>query len=365
MREVWQRRPAVIRNALPDWHAPVDRDRLFQLARQAETESRMISHANGSWTLRHGPFPRLPAHRKHNWTLLVQGVDLLDERAHALLARFRFVSDARLDDLMASYATDGGGVGPHVDSYDVFLLQASGQRRWRISRQRDLRLRDDVPLRLLADFRPSAEWVLDPGDLLYLPPGVAHEGTAVGECVTYSIGFRAPSFQELVEPWASDWAGTRALRGRYVDPGIPPTAQPGALRAEMTSQIHTALTRRRPSRGDTERFLLTFLTEPKARVTFSRPARIISEDAFARRATLQGVRLHRASRMLYARSAMAINGEYHALPPAAGDALRRLADHRELAAGALHTASDALVTLLHDWYDAGWLAFRQKTGTAR
>jgi len=165
------------------------------------------------WQLQPGPLHRLPSPRRAGWTVLVQGVDLADDGAHALLQRFRFVPDARLDDLMISYATDGGGVGPHVDSYDVFLLQAHGRRRWRISRQRDLRTVEGAPLQLLADFRPTDEVVLEPGDMLYLPPGVAHEGTAVGECITYSIGFRAPTHQELLEPFHFDFSARVQLSG--------------------------------------------------------------------------------------------------------------------------------------------------------
>lgn len=355
MREFWQRKPVVIRNALPGWEAPVDRQRLFELARNPDAESRLVARSGARWTLRHGPFPRLPDRRRDGWTLLVQGVDLLDDGAHRLLSRFRFIADARVDDVMISYATSGGGVGAHVDSYDVFLLQASGRRRWRISRQRDLALRPGFDLALLARFRPTAEWVLGPGDLLYLPPGVAHEGTAVDECTTYSIGFRAPIYQELLEPWFADWATTARLAGRYRDPGALPVAHPAALRAEMTRRVHAALSRRRPAVADTERFLLRQLTEPKANVVFKRPARPLRAAIFSRHAKASGVRLSRASRMLYARGAIAINGECHNVPAARSAPLRALADHRHLAGNALAAAPDAVTQLLHVWYAAGWL----------
>ena len=129
---------------------------------------------------------------KNPWTVLIQGVDLHHDSVHALLQQFRFVPDARLDDLMISYATDGGGVGPHFDSYDVFLLQAQGQRKWRIGRQKKFELQEGVPLKILKEFKPEAEYVLNPGDMLYLPPGYAHDGVAVGECMTYSVGFKVP-----------------------------------------------------------------------------------------------------------------------------------------------------------------------------
>ena len=158
-----------------------------------------MQQIKGGWKLRHGPFARryLPAMSQREWTLLVQGVDLHNDAVHQLMQQFRFVPEARLDDLMISYATDGGGVGPHFDSYDVFLLQAHGRRRWRIGRQKDLTLKEGIPLKVLAEFEPEEEFVLEPGDMLYLPPRYAHDGIAEGECITYSIGFRAPARAEL------------------------------------------------------------------------------------------------------------------------------------------------------------------------
>jgi 50S ribosomal protein L16 3-hydroxylase len=181
MRTTWQRRPRLIRDALPGFASPVQPAQLAALAARDDVESRLVSAFGGRWRLQHGPFAAgaLPTASRKRWTLLVQGVDLYLPAVAALRERFRFISDVRLDDVMVSYATEGGGVGPHVDSYDVFLLQAQGRRRWRISGQRDLDLRPGLPLKILADFRPTREWTLEPGDLLYLPPGVAHEGTAV------------------------------------------------------------------------------------------------------------------------------------------------------------------------------------------
>ena len=165
------------------------------MAADEAVESRMIVSKPAGWQLKHGPFARtaFPPLKQKRWTLLVQGVDLHLDVAHEMLQRFRFVPDARLDDLMISWASDGGGVGPHFDSYDVFLLQASGQRRWRIGRQKDLSLQPGVPLKILSHFEPEEEHVLNPGDMLYLPPRWAHDGDAVGgDCTTCSIGFRAP-----------------------------------------------------------------------------------------------------------------------------------------------------------------------------
>ncbi|MBC7621667.1 MAG: cupin domain-containing protein, partial [Candidatus Saccharibacteria bacterium] len=210
MKRHWQKKPLLVRNAIANFKPLLDRSALFELAARDDVQARMVIQAPGdasgkaplqasakapAWQFRHGPFERraFPPLKQPGWTLLLQGVDLHHDGVHALMNQFRFVPDARLDDLMISYASDSGGVGPHFDSYDVFLLQAHGRRTWRISRQKDLSLQPDVPLKILANFVPEEEFVLEPGDMLYLPPGCAHDGTAMGECMTYSIGFRQPN----------------------------------------------------------------------------------------------------------------------------------------------------------------------------
>ena len=201
MRRHWQKKPLLIRQAIPGVKPPVDRSALFALAGQDEVESRLIVQdlASNDWRLRQGPIPRraLPKLDQPGWTLLVQGLDLHVPAAHALLRQFGFVPQARVDDLMISYASDGGGVGPHYDSYDVFLLQVHGRRRWRVGPLKDASLKPDMPLKVLANFEPQEEWLLEPGDMLYLPPMWGHDGVAEGECMTCSIGFRAPEAVEI------------------------------------------------------------------------------------------------------------------------------------------------------------------------
>jgi 50S ribosomal protein L16 3-hydroxylase len=351
MREVWQRKPLLVRAAIRDFESPLQPARLQQLARDPEAETRLVELQRGKWRLHHGPLARLPSARKSGWTVLVQGVDLLDAGAHDLLQRFRFIPDARLDDLMASYATDGGGVGPHVDSYDVFLLQGHGRRRWRISRQRDLRLLPGAELQVLANFRPTHEYVLEPGDLLYLPPGIAHEGIAIGDCITYSIGFRAPTHQELLEPYWADVAAQTVVRGRYVDRGQAPTRRPAALPGAMVERLHRAL-RLHAASTATARFLLGYLSEPKAQVVFDRPQRPLAHRAFAARAQRQGIELDRRTRLLYRGATIGINGQFVRVSTKSRHALQKLADRRHLPPLAL---ADDLVRLLHDWYRSGWL----------
>ena len=198
MRRHWQKKPLLVRQALPGITPPATRTELAALAAGEEAEARLITHFDGEWKLRQGPIAKLPPFTKAGWTLLVQGLDMHLPAARELLDAFRFVPEARLDDLMISYASDGGGVGPHFDSYDVFLIQVAGRRRWRIGAQQDAVLRDDVPLKVIANFKPEEVFVLEPGDMLYLPPGWAHDGVAEGgDCMTCSVGFRAPSRLDL------------------------------------------------------------------------------------------------------------------------------------------------------------------------
>ena len=193
MRDYWQRKPLLIRQAIPGFKPSLSIANIKQLVKREEVESRLIWQDENGWNMKTGPLERLPAASKPNWSVLAQSVDLHDDATAALIRQFRFISDARLDDAMISIATDGGGVGPHFDSYDVFLLQAHGQRRWRISQQEDLTLEPGLPLKILKNFKSEQEFLLEPGDMLYLPPHAAHDGVAVGTCMTISIGFRAPT----------------------------------------------------------------------------------------------------------------------------------------------------------------------------
>src|SRR6185369_12183449 len=182
MQRHWHKRPRLIRQAMPGVEPPVSRVRLFELSASERVESRLIVKSDGQWKLKTGPLSRrmLPSLSQREWTLLVQGVDLHEPRARELLDRFRFVPEARLDDLMISWASDGGGVGPHFDSYDVFLLQVQGRRTWRIGWLRDPELVEGLPLKILSNFEPEETWTLEPGDMLYLPPLWAHDGVAQG-----------------------------------------------------------------------------------------------------------------------------------------------------------------------------------------
>jgi 50S ribosomal protein L16 3-hydroxylase len=364
MRRYWQKKPLLIRGAIPGVTPPLARDALFELAASDDAEARLISRTRGRWQLEHGPFgaDALPSVKRREWTLLVQGVDLHNDHARALLDRFRFVPDARLDDLMISYATDGGGVGPHFDSYDVFLLQVHGKRRWRISAQRDLTLQPGLPLKVLQHFEPDEEWVLEPGDMLYLPPHIAHDGVAVGECMTCSIGFRAPSANELVGQFLyylaerSDIARSKAGERLYRDPDQEAVAHPAALPARLVDELGAILARVRWTERDLVSFLGSYLSEPKSHVVFDAPDRPLSEAAFERRVQERGLRLDNKTALLYGERTYFINGEESALPRSR-KWLFELADARRIEGKRFVTLSPdpSMTALLHEWYLAGWV----------
>ena len=241
LRDYWQQKPLLIKSPWDNWSNPVEPDELAGLACEPLVESRLITRRQQAWELEHGPVAenRFAAQGRDPWTLLVQSVDHHLAPVAALLDPFRFVPNWRIDDVMVSYAVDGGGVGPHFDHYDVFLVQGLGRRRWELGALCD----DSTPLlqhdglRLLADFQATEEWILEPGDILYVPPRIAHRGTAVGDdCMTYSIGFRAPSRSELIEAWADDVVSELQDSDRYGDPHLAVQDNPGEISADDIAQ---------------------------------------------------------------------------------------------------------------------------------
>jgi 50S ribosomal protein L16 3-hydroxylase len=345
---------------VPGFKPLLDRTELFELAANEDAQTRMVIQEPGSkpgWRFKHGPFQRraLPPLKQPGWTILVQGVDLHHERVHALMNQFRFVPDARLDDLMISFATDGGGVGPHYDSYDVFLLQAHGRRRWRIGRQKDLSLQPDVPLKILANFEPEVEYVLEPGDLLYLPPRYAHDGIAEGECMTYSVGFRIPNraelARELLQRLAEDAEDAVGV-SLYWDPDQPAVDQPAEIPARMLEFAQDALQDALQDSHALARGLGEYMTEPKPNVWFE--ARTASaREAQALKA--QGIRLDRRTRMMFDAHHVFINGESFTASGRDATLMRVLANERVLSARDVCKLSVQALNLVNAWWGTGWL----------
>lgn len=355
MKRHWHKKPLLVRQAIPGFAPLLARGELFELAGREEVESRLVTlqrqRGKEAWSLQRGPFPRraLPALKTPEWTLLVQGVDLHDDAVHALMNRFRFIPDARLDDLMISYASDGGGVGPHFDNYDVFLLQAHGKRRWRIGRQQDLSLKPNMPVKILANFRPEQEFVLEPGDMLYLPPHYAHDGIAVdGDCMTYSIGFRSPKAgelaQDLLQRLAED-AVEAVGEDFYRDPGQRAASAPAAMPAQMERFARQAVQQALRDPLALTRALGETLSEPKAHVWF---------ESGARPKGRWGVVLDRRTRMLYDAHHVFINGESYLAAGRDAVLMQGLADQRGLSAAEVARASKAARELLQSWCEDGW-----------
>ncbi|MDC6168799.1 JmjC domain-containing protein [Paucibacter sp. XJ19-41] len=349
MRSHWQKKPLLVRQALPGITPPATRTELARLAASEDVESRLVTAFDGQWSLRQGPCPKLPPFSKPHWTLLVQGLDLHMQTAHDLLARFRFIPEARLDDLMISYASDGGGVGPHFDSYDVFLIQVQGKRRWRIGRQPDAQLRDDVPLKIIANFQPEEEFLLEPGDMLYLPPGWAHDGVAEGECMTCSVGFRTPWRAELARellPRLMDDETRPQANRMYADPKQPATAEPGRVPEALLAFARDAAERALREPLALERALGEALSEPKPKVWFE-PGTVLPDGAAAR--------LDRRSRMLYDHAHVFINGESYRAGGRDAKLMQRLADLRRLSSTEVAKLSEGARELLDQWAEDGWV----------
>ena len=361
MHRFWQKDALIVRNAVPEFTGMLDRDQVFELATHDDVESRLVRRDGSRWTLLHGPLNRavLRALPARNWTLLVQGVNLHVPQADALLRRFAFVPYARLDDLMVSYAAPGGGVGAHLDAYDVFLLQGFGRRRWRYGRQQDTAFREGLPLRILRRFVPAHDEVLGPGDMLYLPPQFGHDGVALDECTTYSIGFRAPTANELARAFLDYLHDHLDIPGQYADPDLVPTREPARIGSDMQNKIAAMLTGVRWTRRDVARFIGVWLSEPKASVFFDVPARRLSRAAFMGAAKRAGLRLDARSQVLFDDERVFVNGESLDRQPDENTVIE-LANARTLSTSQLAAASAHELALFHEWYCHGYLHLESK-----
>lgn len=356
LRDYWQKRPLLIRQAIPDFRGLLNPQQLITLACDPDTQARAVVHRRNKWELYHAPFEPndFSGMDKQKWTLLVQGINHHLPQAAELLKLFNFVPHARLDDLMASYAPKGGGVGPHFDSYDVFLLQGMGHRRWQISTQADRALIESAPLRILKDFRVEQEWVLSPGDMLYLPPHCAHNGIAEDECMTYSIGFRTPSYQELAEQFLVYLQDRVHVQGMYADPGLKIQHHPAEISADMLQQVGAAISRIKWNDRDVAGFLGCYLSEPKPHIFFEPPRKPLSRIRFEQAVQSRGVELDLKTQILCHGNTAFINGAAHPVKPRTYRELRELADSRCLQPAA-PLASDTF-DLLYQSYLDGYIA---------
>lgn len=354
LAEYWQKKPLLIRNAIPGFGDALDKAGILQLAARDDVESRFVTSADGGWELLHGPFPHAQRRRwKAPWSVLVQGMNLVLPAGDELLAAFDFIPYARLDDLMVSYATDGGGVGPHFDSYDVFLLQGMGRRRWRIGKQADRTLVEGLPVRILKNFKPRFDWILEPGDMLYLPPDWAHDGVAQGECMTWSIGFRAAPAQELADQFLTFLQERLRISGEYRDPDLRLQNHPSEIGKPMIEQVAAMLDHIRWDKALVRDFLGSLLTEPKPHVFFDPPPEPLTFRQFKSTVARKGLHLDPRTKFLFSERRFYLNGEPAIISPDLHGQMRALADARRLSADAC--SNEKLVGAVYDWYLDGFL----------
>lgn len=374
MRKYWHKKPLLVRGAIPAFglskdngellSSPISPKELFTLAGDDAVESRLIQA--DPWSYEVGPFKKkaIPSLARRNWTLLVQGMEAHHPSAAKVLSWFRFIPDARLDDLMISIAGIGGGVGPHFDSYDVFLIQMSGRRRWKISEQSDLSLNPDMPLKILKDFKPAQEWDLEPGDMLYLPPHIAHDGIALDtSCQTWSVGFRAQSYKELLQEglWrlAESLEDIPELEKRFADPGQIATSQAEQLPSELIKQTQILLQNLKLNKVET--FLpgiAAYLSEPKPQAIFESPNPLLSPKEFKTLLTTTILSPHPMTRLIALGEDIFCNGENMSQGQTneIQKVWRILASKRGLKKGLSSNLDQA--NSLYEAYGAGWVIFQ-------
>lgn len=372
MERYWHKKSLLVRGAIPafslatqnseDLDSPISAGELIKLASQDSVESRLIKAK--PWSFDAGPFTKkvIPALSKPNWTLLLQGMEAHHPAAAKILSWFRFIPDARLDDLMISIAGIGGGVGPHFDSYDVFLIQMSGRRQWQISQQKDLSLSPNLPLKILQRFKPQHEWVLEPGDMLYLPPHIAHDGVALDAgCQTWSVGFRSPSFKELLQEglWrlAESLEDIPELERKFADPLQKASTNAEQLPQELIQQITVKL--RELQLDQVDRFLpgiTAYLSEPKQQAFFEGPERPLNASRFTKYLGSKKLLPNPQTRILSLGKEVYCNGENMSQGQAKdiAQAWRTLSAKKALLETKLQTSGQ---NSLYKAYLAGWLVF--------
>jgi 50S ribosomal protein L16 3-hydroxylase len=307
LRDHWQKKPLLIRGGWAEWSNPLEPGDLAGLACESGVESRLVQRAADGWSVEHGAFPEARFGELHeaHWTLLVQAVDQFVPAVAALIESFRFVPDWRIDDVMVSIAARDGGVGPHFDQYDVFLVQGLGRRRWRIGAMCDAGtpLLAHDHLRLLADFEALEEYVLEPGDILYVPPGVAHDGIAESDdCMTYSVGFRAPSRSELIAHFCDHVLTALDDDDRYTDPDLTRQANPGEIAPAALARLHAMVTGTLQDRDSFARWFGAYVTAPKYPELDWAPDETMTEDELRRRLGAgESLRANAASRLSFIR----------------------------------------------------------------
>jgi 50S ribosomal protein L16 3-hydroxylase len=365
LKNYWQKKPLLIKNAIPNFVSPITESDLFIIAQNEEAVSRLIEHKQGIWQVKYGPFKKSDLPKKTNipWTILVQNINHYFPFAESFLNLFKFIPYARLDDLMISYATKKGSVGPHFDSYDVFLFQAQGAREWKISDQKKFTLDKQSSIKIITNFKSKNSWVLKPGDMLYLPPNIGHWGISQSDdCLTYSIGFRAPATFEIQSKFL-DFIQDHLITNEneiYKDPNLAPQKNPAEISSNMTKAMRNIVDRLRWDKSSINHFIGQLLSEPIENSIFE-TRKPLSLKAFEKSIVHKTLRLNSKTRMLFIKNNFYVNGEFIKIDKKYTPFLKQLANDREISLESTLNKSDlnALGIVLLPLYVAGFVDFIQ------
>ena len=365
LKNYWQKKPLLIKNAIPNFVSPITESDLFIIAQNEEAVSRLIEHKQGIWQVKYGPFKKSDLPKKTNipWTILVQNINHYIPFAESFLNLFKFIPYARLGDLMISYATKKGSVGPHFDSYDVFLFQAQGAREWKISDQKKFTLDKQSSIKIITNFKSKNSWVLKPGDMLYLPPNIGHWGISQSDdCLTYSIGFRAPGTFEIQSKFLDfiqDHLITN-INEIYKDPNLTPQKNPAEISSNMTKAMRNIVDRLRWDKSSINHFIGQLLSEPIENSIFE-TRKPLSLKAFEKSIVHKTLRLNSKTRMLFIKNNFYINGEFIKIDKKYTSFLKQLANDREISLESTLNKRDlnALGIVLLPLYEAGFIDFIQ------
>ena len=365
LKNYWQKKPLLIKNAIANFESPITESDLFTIAQNEEAVSRLIEYKQDIWQVKYGPFKKSDLPKKTNipWTILVQNINHYFPFAESFLNLFKFIPYARLDDLMISYATKKGSVGPHFDSYDVFLFQAQGIREWKISDQKKFTLDKKSSIKIITNFKSKNSWVLKPGDMLYLPPNIGHWGISQSDdCLTYSVGFRAPATFEIQSKFL-DFIQDHLITNEneiYKDPNLAPQKNPAEISSNMTKAMRNIVDRLRWDKSSINHFIGQLLSEPIESSIFE-TRKPLSLKAFEKRIVNKTLKLNSKTRMLFIKNNFYVNGEFLKIDKKYTLFLKQLANDREISFESTLNKSDlnALGIVLLPLYVAGFVDFIQ------
>jgi 50S ribosomal protein L16 3-hydroxylase len=363
LKKYWQKKPLLIRNAIENFQSPITEKDLFKIAQDEEAISRLIEFRNDMWQVKYGPFKKSEFFRKKNspWTVLVQNINHHFPFANSFLNFFKFIPYARLDDLMVSYATKKGSVGPHFDSYDVFLFQAKGKREWKISAQKKFDLDKKSAIKIITNFKSKNSWVLNPGDMLYLPPNIGHWGISLSnDCLTYSIGFRAPDIFEIQSKFLDFIQDNLSANKKdlYKDPNLKLQKNPAEINSNMINKIQQIINQLRWNKNSIHTFIGQLLTDPIDNAIFQQP-KPISLEIFKKNLSKKMLELNPKTRMLFIKNNFYINGEFIENGKKYAKYLRQLANDRKISFKTTLDKKDlnALGLILLPLYRSGFVDF--------